>query len=60
MAESPEADKDQLREKEIIPKLIEKGFLDLTIPGKPRSPNKKYVLTEAGRKRLEESESIKT
>lgn len=46
--------------KEIIPKLIEKGFLDLTIPGKPRSPNQKYVLTEAGRKRLEESESIKT
>lgn len=46
--------------KEIIPKLIEKGFLDLTIPGKPRSPNQKYVLTEAGRKRLEESESMKT
>jgi len=36
--------------KDIIPKLIEKDFLALTIPDKPRSPHQKYILTEAGMK----------
>jgi len=40
--------------KEVIPKLIEKGFLDLTIPDKPRSPYQKYVLTGAVKKSLGE------
>jgi len=38
--------------KELIPKLIKKGFLALTIPDKPRSPNQKYILTEAGMKHI--------
>ncbi len=37
--------------KDIIPKLIEKDFLALTIPDKPRSPHQKYILTEVGAKR---------
>jgi hypothetical protein len=36
--------------KELIPKLIEKDLLALTIPDKPRSPHQTYTLTEAGRK----------
>ena len=40
--------------KEILPKLIQKGFLGLTIPDKPRSPYQKYVLTEARKKSLGE------
>jgi hypothetical protein len=38
--------------KDIIPKLIKKGFLVLTIPNKPRSPHQKYILTEAGMKHV--------
>ncbi len=38
--------------KDIIPKLIEKDFLVLTIPNKPRSPHQKYILTEAGMKHV--------
>jgi hypothetical protein len=38
--------------KELIPKLIKKGFLALTIPNKPRSPHQKYILTEAGKKHV--------
>ena len=38
--------------KDIIPKLIEKDFLALTIPDKPRSPHQKYILTEAGMKHV--------
>lgn len=38
--------------KDIIPKLIEKDFLALTIPDKPRSPHQKYILTKAGMKHV--------
>ena len=38
--------------KELIPKLIKKGFLALTIPDKPRSPHQKYILTEVGKKHV--------
>jgi ATP-dependent DNA helicase RecG len=38
--------------KELIPKLIKKGFLALTIPDKPRSPHQKYILTEAAKKHV--------
>ena len=38
--------------KQVIPTLIEKGLLGLTIPNKPRSPYQKYILTEAGKKGL--------
>ena len=37
--------------KDIIPKLIEKDFLALTIPDKPRSPHQKYILTETGKEK---------
>ena len=38
--------------KELMPKLIGKGLLTLTIPDKPRSPYQKYTLTEDGRKHI--------
>ena len=38
--------------KELIVKLIEKGFLALTVPDKPRSPHQKYILTAAGMKHV--------
>jgi len=38
--------------KQVMPTLIKKGLLGLTIPNKPRSPYQKYILTDAGRKGL--------
>lgn len=36
-----------------IERLIDEGFLERTIPGKPTSPNQKYQLTDKARLALE-------
>jgi predicted transcriptional regulator len=34
--------------KEYVSPLVEEGLIVLTIPGKPRSPRQKYVVTKKG------------
>ena len=49
-------DRTKFRKKFITP-LITDGLLQMTIPDKPNSPKQKYVITEKGKKLLEENEN---
>ncbi len=49
-------DRTKFRNKFINP-LLEEGLLQMTIPDKPKSPKQEYVITEKGRKLLEEMDN---
>lgn len=49
------SDRTKFRNQVLGPLLIE-GLIELTIPEKPRSPNQRYRLTEAGREYLKNAE----
>jgi ATP-dependent DNA helicase RecG len=37
---------------QIVAPLIDAGLLEMTVPGKPKSPNQRYRTTEAGKRML--------
>jgi ATP-dependent DNA helicase RecG len=39
---------------EILGPLIEEGFMRMTLPDKPNSPNQEYVITDKGKRVLKE------
>jgi ATP-dependent DNA helicase RecG len=41
---------------QVLNPLIEAGFIEMTVPDKPRSPKQRYRTTSAGRKVLENAE----
>ncbi len=55
MAITGRSDRTKFRHQVLNP-MIEEGFIEMTIPDKPRSSKQKYRLTEKGRQVLGRSE----
>lgn len=51
MGPSGRKDRTKFRDQVLAP-LLQAGLVEMTIPDKPRSPNQRYRITEAGRQRL--------
>lgn len=48
MGPSGRTNRTKFRDQVLAP-LLETGLIEMTIPEKPRSPNQRYRITEAGR-----------